>query len=54
MNIREIIDTDTFDGDEILSGKFPFVEFKSLNGKDVHQNSIIVKKVIKLIAVWGQ
>ena len=33
MNIREIIDTDTFDGDERLSGKFPFVEFKSLNGK---------------------
>ena len=33
MNIREVIDTDTFDGDEILSGKFPFVEFKSLNGK---------------------
>ena len=33
MNIREVLDSDSWDGDEILSGKFPFVEFKSLTTK---------------------
>ena len=35
MNIREVLDSDSWDGDEILSGKFPFVEFKSLEWKTV-------------------
>ena len=33
MGIREVLDSDSWEGDGVLSGRFPFIEFKSLSGK---------------------